>query len=102
MVADPSDYRWSSYNNRMDAGDSARWLDTDPCYPALGNTAQQRSERYRTFVHGAVSQAELSLIREGLQRGQLTGDSRFVDEVERIAGLRIERRGRGRPACTGK
>lgn len=49
----------------------------DPCYPALGNTAQQRSERYRTFVHGAVSQAELSLIREGLQRGQPTGDSRF-------------------------
>ena len=74
----------------------------DPCYLALGNTAQQRSERYRTFVHGAVSQAELSLIREGLQRGQLTGDSRFVDEVERIAGLRIERRGQGRPACTGK
>jgi putative transposase len=27
----------------------------------------------------------------------LTGDNRFVDEVERIAGLRIERRGQGRP-----
>ncbi len=97
MVADPSDYRWSSYNSRIDAGDSTGWLDTDPCFLALGATAQQRSERYGTFVRGAVSQAELSLIREGLQRGQLTGDSRFVDEVERIAGLRIERRGQGRP-----
>ena len=97
MVADPSEYRWSSYTSRIDTGDSTGWLDTDPCYLALGNTAQQRSERYRTFVHGAVSQAERSLIREGLQRGQLTGDSRFVDEVERIAGLRIERRGQGRP-----
>ena len=103
MVADPSDYRWSSYTSRIDTGDSTGWLDTDPCFLALGSTAQQRSERYRTFVHGAVSQAELSLIREGLQRGQLTGDGRFIDEVERIAGLRIERRGQGRPrACTKK
>ena len=97
MVSDPSEYRWSSYTSRIDTGDSTGWLDTDPCFLALRNTACQRSERYRTFVHGAVSQAELSLIREGLQRGQLTGDSRFVDEVERIAGLRIERRGQGRP-----
>ncbi|MCF7201300.1 transposase [Pseudomonas oligotrophica] len=97
MVADPSDYRWSSYYSRIDAGDSTGWLDSDPCFLALGDTAQQRSERYGTFVRGAVSQAELSLIREGLQRGQLTGNCRFIDEVERIAGLRIERRGQGRP-----
>ena len=76
MVADPSDDRWSSYNSRIGTGDSTGWLDTDPCFLALGGTAQQRSERYGTFVRGAVSQAELSLIREGLQRGQLTGDSR--------------------------
>ncbi|TLX54284.1 transposase [Stutzerimonas nosocomialis] len=103
MVADPSEYRWSSFNSRITVGQSTGWLDTDPCYLAIASTAQQRSERYQAFVRGAVSQAELSLIREGLQRGQLTGDSRFVDEVERIAGLRIERRGQGRPrACTEK
>ena len=100
MVADPSDYRWSSYRNRITAGEAAAWLDTDPSFLALGRTAQQRSERYRAFVRGAVSQAELCMIREALQRGQLTGNSRFIDEVERIAGLRIERRGQGRPrAC---
>jgi putative transposase len=103
MVADPSEYCWSSFNSRVTVGQSTEWLDTDPCYLALGITAQQRSERYKAFVRGSVSQAELSLIREGLQRGQLTGSSRFVDEVERIAGLRIERRGQGRPrACTEK
>jgi putative transposase len=37
------------------------------------------------------------MIRDALQRGQLTGTSRFVDEVERIVGQRIEQRGRGRP-----
>ena len=70
--------------------------------PGVREHCVSRSERYRTFVNGAVSQAELSLIREGLQRGQLTGDSRFVDEVERIAGLRIERRGQGRPRALTK
>jgi putative transposase len=97
MVINPSDYRWSSYTSRIEAGEESGWLDADPCFLALGNTAQQRSERYRTFVREAISQAELSVIREALQRGQLTGNPRFVDEVERIAGLRIERRGQGRP-----
>ncbi|NWD52750.1 transposase, partial [Pseudomonas gingeri] len=45
-----------------------------------------------------VSSEELTLIRESLQRGQLTGNTRFVDEIEAVKGLRIERRGQGRPA----
>ena len=32
-----------------------------------------------------------------VQRGQLTGNQRFVGEVEQILGRRIENRGRGRP-----
>ena len=35
--------------------------------------------------------------REALQGGQLTGNQRFVDEVEPIIGVRIERRFPGRP-----
>jgi len=96
MVLEPGDYTWSSYRGRV--SEDGDWLDADPCFLSLGSTAaQQRCERYKAFVHQAVSEQELSVIRESLQRGQLTGDSRFVDEVERIAGLRIERRGRGRP-----
>ncbi|WP_018879056.1 MULTISPECIES: hypothetical protein [unclassified Thioalkalivibrio] len=36
-------------------------------------------------------------MREALQRGQLTGNQRFVDEVEQVIGCRIERRRPGRP-----
>jgi hypothetical protein len=43
------------------------------------------------------------LIREALQRGQLTGSERFVDEIDRKLGVRVERRGQGRPAkCKNK
>ena len=91
MVALPEDYRWSSY--RMKAGlDGPSWIDDDPCYLALGQTPQQRCERYVSFVGRLVPNGEWELIREALQRGQLTGNRRFIDQVERITGRRIEHR----------
>ncbi|MDZ4314751.1 MAG: hypothetical protein U0989_08305, partial [Azonexus sp.] len=61
------------------------------------DTAIERRHRYEAFIRQAIPANELILIREALQRGQLTGTNRFVDEVERIVGLRIEQRGQGRP-----
>lgn len=97
MVAEAGDYPWSSYALRIGAAPEQNWLDDDPCFKALGATDEERRRRYAEFVRQAVSAEELSLIREALQRGQLTGNNRFVDEVERIAGVRIERRKQGRP-----
>ena len=42
-------------------------------------------------------QGEWEQIREAIQRGQLTGGKRFVADVARNIGRRVERRGRGRP-----
>ena len=53
--------------------------------------------RYARFVEQGVPEQERTLMREALQRGQLTRDQRFVDEVEPIIGCRIERRRPGRP-----
>jgi putative transposase len=97
MCLEPGDYPWSSYSSRTGKGESSDWLDTDPCFLSLGSDPRERQERYASFVKQAVSETEACLIREALQRGQLTGNGRFVDEVEKIAGLRIERRGQGRP-----
>nr|WP_019627222.1 hypothetical protein [Thioalkalivibrio sp. ALJT] len=44
-----------------------------------------------------VPEQGLSLMREALQRGQLTGNWRFVDGVEEVIGCCIERRRPGRP-----
>ncbi|WP_458130792.1 transposase [Pseudomonas sp. R3-41] len=97
MVADAADYPWSSYRARVGNVPDGHWLDADPCFVALGNTTAERCRRYEAFVRQAVPAAEIGLIRDALQRGQLTGTSRFVDEVERIVGVRIEQRGQGRP-----
>ena len=51
--------------------------------------------RYARFVEQGVPEQELTLMREALPRGQLTGNQRFVDEVGQIIGCRNEHR---RPA----
>ncbi len=96
MVKLPHQYRWSSYNEKI--GRRQRWLiDEDPCYRGLGHTRRKREIEYRKWVTSFVSNGELDLIRAAAQRGQRTGNHRFVDEVERRIGRRIELRGRGRP-----
>jgi len=96
MVDDPAHYRWSSYSERI--GEQADpWLDIAPCFAALGHSPEKSRRRYMEYVAGAIPDGEWQLIREAVQRGQLTGDSGFVGDVERIVGRRIERRGRGRP-----
>jgi putative transposase len=97
MTPDPGAYSWSSYGRHADMENRFDWLDTDPCYQALGHSDRERAARYREFVRSAVPVGEWELIREALQRGQLTGTNRFVKEVEAIIGRRIENRKQGRP-----
>lgn len=94
MVADPGSYRWSSYSERN--GEVVPgWLDHHPCYLALGSTQQERRDRYKQFVLSVVPDGESDLIRRSLQRGQLTGNNAFIDEVEQMIGRRIEHRAPG-------
>ena len=95
MVEVAGEYAWSSYRQRM--GEADCWIDLDPVYLDLADNEAERRARYARFVEASVPERELSLMREALQRGQLTGNQRFVDEVERLIGCRIEHRGPGRP-----
>ena len=97
MVAEAVDYPWSSHRMRVTDQADSDWLDMDPCFVALGDTPERRRIRYMEFMRQAVPSGEIDLIRAALQRGQLTGSARFVDEIERIQGVRVELRGQGRP-----
>ena len=96
MVDDPSHYPWSSYRERI-YGNVDAWLDSADCFDALGGSEESRRRRYQEYVSGAIPDGEWQLIREAVQRGQLTGDNSFIGDVEQLVGRRIERRGRGRP-----
>ncbi|POA18640.1 transposase [Pseudomonas sp. FW300-N1A1] len=97
IVSRAEDYPWSSYRLRLQEPAERNWLDIDPCFEALGTTELLRRNRYKEFVAQVAPNGELELIRGALQRGQLTGTSRFVEEIEHITGLRIIGRGQGRP-----
>lgn len=102
MVAQAGDYLWSSYNARM-AGEGKLMPDLDPCYQALGNSIDERRARYLDYIKTAIPAGEWLFIQEAVDRGQLTGNGRYIEEVEGIIGRRIEHRRPGRPKnSTGK
>jgi putative transposase len=99
MVPEAADYPWSSYRPRMGL-DANAWFHPDPGYLGLGDSEPVRRSAYKRFLREVVPPGEWALIRESLQRGQLTGNQRFVDEVARIAGRRVEFRRPGRPSLS--
>lgn len=96
IVSAPEAYAWSSCRCRLGYA-RCDWLDEDECYTALGENEEQRRECYRRFLYDAIPEGERELIREAVQRGQLTGGGSFVDKVEEILGRRVEKRAPGRP-----
>ena len=91
-----SSYRWSSYGVKI-GNRKEELLDYDPCYLGLADSEKKRAESYAAWVKETIAAEELELIRKSLQRGQLTGSPRFVDEIEQKIERRVEFRGPGRP-----
>jgi putative transposase len=53
IVADPIDYRWSSYG-RKTGKQKEEGLDFDPCYMGLAGNQKKRTERYMEWVNGTI------------------------------------------------
>lgn len=100
MVRSPDNYLWSSYRQRVGI-DADDWIDYDPCYLGLAVTETERRLQYNRFIFDGIPDNELCLIRQALQRGQLTGNDKFIEEVENIMGRRVEFRAQGRPGKGG-
>jgi len=96
LVARPEDYPWSSFRDKIGVCHTS-WLDLDPCYQGLGHSAPMRARLYHAFVMAAIPEEEWRLMRQAIQRGQLTGTERFTEEVAAKIGKRIALRGQGRP-----
>jgi REP-associated tyrosine transposase len=96
-VGRPEQYRWSSFGAKAGLWEDRR-LDLDPRYLAMGETEQQRQSRDAAFVSRGVRPSELMLIREDLAMRAAHWKRAVVDEIDRKLGVRVERRGQGRPA----
>ncbi len=96
LCADPASYPWSSCFSKV-VENKFDWLDFDPFYLDLAETAEDRRGKYRIYLRETVSDKEKQVIQRAALRGQLTGGAAFVDEIERRLERRIEVRGQGRP-----
>jgi putative transposase len=96
MVADPADYRWSSYRaNALGASDTL--LSPHSLYLALGADGNARRATYRELFRGALDEKPLSDLRLALNQDQPIGNDRFYREIEAMTGRWRELRRRGRP-----
>jgi putative transposase len=64
-------------------------VDYDGSYLSIGKTPKERQAAYAQYVCDTVPEGETRLIREALQRGQLTGSDRFSQKVSKRLGIRI-------------
>lgn len=96
MVSDPVDYKWSSYRSKVQGIQDAV-VDFDSTYLALDGDEQERRKTYAQYVYETIPESEIVLIREALQRGQLTGGERFRREVFKKHGVWVSNKRPGRP-----
>ena len=95
MVQNPADYPWSSYRHRIDE-EHLSWLDDFVHLTNFGEDRASQIRRYRDFVEPENDRMH-AFIQSAVQKNQLTGTPRFIDEVEKRIGIRIEQRDQGRP-----
>ncbi len=96
MVEDLALYPWSSYPAKIGITKQS-WLDFDPFYLSLGKTLVKRGKKYTKWLRETIPENEWQLIRAATQRGQLTANRKFEQEISKKLGRRIESRGPGRP-----
>jgi putative transposase len=92
MVTQPRDYCWSSY--RENAGLSSSVIVDRH---GFSNLCDVSFENYRKYVAETTSSSETEFISQRLESNRLTGGSRFVKEIERRTGIRLEYKRPGRP-----
>ena len=65
IVADPADYRWSSYGDKI-GNRKEEWLDDDPCYLGLADSEKKRAESYAAWIKETIAAGEWELIHKSL------------------------------------
>ena len=88
MVAEPGEYRWSSYRchglGRLDGN-----IADHEAYLGLGRTASVRQSAYRKLFREMLGNDEISQIRRSTQLGWPLGNDRFKSEIEAMQRRRV-------------
>lgn len=96
LVADPSEYRWSSYR-RNALGEANPLIVPHRLYKRLGDNSQARIEAYRKLFQEPLDSKLVDQIRKYTNGGFVVGSERFQQDIAKITGMRTWRLRPGRP-----
>lgn len=96
MVAEPGQYRWSSYGWHGQ-GMADRLITDHGEYWALGRDESARQAAYRDLFRDALDPRVVEDIRSALNQCRLCGSERFKDEIESTLQRRVRPGKAGRP-----
>jgi putative transposase len=96
MVADPAEYRWSSFQQHGTGRDDPL-LSSFPEWNELGRTDAERRKRWRTKVRAGQDEAEITAVRRSLQSGRPFGEQQWTEGMARRLNIELNPRPRGRP-----
>jgi len=96
LVADPAEYRWSSYR-RNALGEPNRLVKPHGLYLQLGPDPATRQAAYRTLFTDALAEEELTSIRIHVRQQKALGTPHFQAEVAALLARSVVVRPRGRP-----
>ena len=96
MVADPGEYRWSSYQHYIGRR-TDKLVNPHPLYWELGNTPFARDEAYAELVRAGISERERQALTESALRGWALGEPDYVADLQRRTERRVVRAPAGRP-----
>ena len=97
MVADPADYKWSSYAAHA-FGQKVRMWTPHFEYYVLGETARDRQQIYRDQFTIELGEDVLDDIRRSVNTGFVLGSDKFRREVEELSGIPQTFQKRGHPS----
>jgi putative transposase len=101
MVADPSEYHWSSFAHHIGAKQDPIITDHSK-YWALGNTPFEREAAYRDLADRPVAAEEVEQIRAATAKGWVLGTAAFKATLEKKTSRRLAPVKKGRPTQQGK
>jgi putative transposase len=96
IVADPAEYRWSSFPHHG-MGQDDPLLSPFSEWEELGRTEAERRKRWRAKVRGVQDESELSAVRQSLQHGRPFGAADWTNRIAKRLNIELNPRPRGRP-----
>jgi putative transposase len=100
MVAEPSDYRWSSYRSNA-LGEQSELLKPHPLYLSIGNEPSSRYRAYRSFFGEPLEAGMQDEIRAATNGNYVLGSEKFKAQIEAVLGRRVSPGRSGRPKKAG-